>query len=65
MPQSRSEGRGRSKPGESAAAKAKQLEGYTQATDNLVTTNQGVVVPDNHNSLKAGSRGPSLLEDFM
>ena len=65
MPQSRSEGRGRSKPGESAAAKTKQLEGFTQATDSVVTTDQGVVVPDNHNSLKAGARGPSLLEDFI
>lgn len=30
-----------------------------------LTTNQGVVVSDNQNSLKAGPRGPSLLEDFV
>src|SRR5579871_5151950 len=31
----------------------------------VLTTNQGVPVADNHNSLKAGLRGPSLLEDFI
>ncbi|HEY1015451.1 MAG TPA: catalase [Herpetosiphonaceae bacterium] len=30
-----------------------------------LTTNQGVRLSDNHNSLKAGARGPSLLEDFI
>jgi catalase len=30
-----------------------------------LTTNQGVRVNDNQNSLKAGSRGPTLLEDFI
>ncbi|MCL5800997.1 MAG: catalase HPII [Gammaproteobacteria bacterium] len=30
-----------------------------------LTTNQGVLVNDNQNSLKAGARGPSLLEDFI
>ncbi|MDB5363452.1 MAG: catalase [Rhodospirillales bacterium] len=30
-----------------------------------LTTNHGVPVSDNQNSLKAGSRGPSLLEDFV
>jgi catalase len=29
-----------------------------------LTTNQGVVVSDNQNTLKSGERGPSLLEDF-
>ena len=31
----------------------------------VITTNQGVPVADNQNSLKAGLRGPSLLEDFI
>ena len=31
----------------------------------FLTTNQGVRVNDNQNSLKAGNRGPSLLEDFI
>ncbi|MGE0800588.1 MAG: catalase [Lautropia sp.] len=30
-----------------------------------LTTNQGVLVADNQSSLKAGLRGPALLEDFI
>jgi catalase len=30
-----------------------------------LTTDQGVRINDNQNSLKAGNRGPSLLEDFI
>lgn len=43
--------------------------GETQQTtsdrDTRLTTNHGVPVSDNQNSLKAGPRGPSLLEDFV
>ena len=31
----------------------------------VLTTNQGVAVSDNQHSLKAGLRGPALLEDFV
>ncbi len=31
----------------------------------VLTTNQGVAIADNQNSLKAGLRGPVLLEDFI
>lgn len=31
----------------------------------ILTTNQGLPITDNHNSLKIGPRGPSLLEDFV
>jgi catalase len=31
----------------------------------FLTTNQGVRINDNQNSLKAGDRGPTLLEDFV
>ena len=31
----------------------------------VLTTNHGVPVSDNQNSLKSGSRGPTLLEDFV
>jgi catalase len=31
----------------------------------ILTTNQGVALSDNQNSLKAGDRGPTLLEDFI
>jgi catalase len=30
-----------------------------------LTTNQGIQVSDNQNSLKSGERGPTLLEDFV
>src|SRR6476620_7429164 len=33
--------------------------------DRALTTNQGVPVADNQNSLKMGLRGPALLEDFI
>jgi catalase len=33
--------------------------------ERVLTTNQGVPVADNQNSLKAGLRGPTLLEDFI
>jgi catalase len=35
------------------------------STAQPITTNQGVPVADNQNSLKAGLRGPALLEDFI
>jgi len=31
----------------------------------VLTTNQGAPISDNQNSLKAGPRGPTLLEDFV
>jgi len=37
----------------------------TDASDQVLTTNQGVPIADNQNSLKAGLRGPALLEDFI
>jgi catalase len=33
--------------------------------DLLLTTNQGLPISDNQNSLKGGGRGPTLLEDFI
>jgi catalase len=36
-----------------------------EGKDEFLTTNQGVRINDNQNSLKAGDRGPSLLEDFI
>ena len=48
-----------------AIDKKSQLEEFTQCPNGMLTTNQGLQVPDNHNSLKAGLRGPVLLEDFI
>ena len=35
------------------------------STGQALTTNMGIAVADNQNSLKAGLRGPTLLEDFI
>ena len=35
------------------------------ASGQTLTTNMGIAVSDNQNSLKAGLRGPTLLEDFI
>ena len=46
--------------------KLEGLETFREdGADELLTTNQGVRINDNQNSLKAGARGPSLLEDFI
>jgi catalase len=37
----------------------------TARGDALLTTNQGLALNDNQNSLRAGGRGPTLLEDFI
>lgn len=37
----------------------------SDGTNKFMTTDQGVRVNDDNNSLKAGERGPSLLEDFI
>ena len=47
-------------------AKLQSLEGVrSDPTGQALRTNQGVRIADNQNTLKAGSRGPSLLEDFI
>lgn len=53
------------KPGDGVAARQRQLEAFSPPAEGPLTTEQGVVVPDNHNSLRAGARGPTLLEDFI
>jgi len=46
--------------------KLQTLEAFrSDATGQALRTNQGVKVSDNQNTLKAGARGPSLLEDFI
>jgi catalase len=37
----------------------------TDTTENFMTTDQGLRINDDHNSLKAGDRGGTLLEDFI
>ena len=46
--------------------KLEALEAFREdGTEQLLTTNQALRISDNQNSLKAGARGPSLLEDFI
>ncbi|MEY3461986.1 MAG: hypothetical protein RLZZ03_1639, partial [Pseudomonadota bacterium] len=45
--------------------KLSQLEIFTAHSTGTLTSNQGVQIADNHNSLKAGLKGPTLLEDFV
>ncbi|MFJ2487093.1 catalase HPII [Pseudomonas sp. NPDC087639] len=47
-------------------SKLDSLEKFrSDATGQALRTNQGVKIADNQNTLKAGPRGPSLLEDFI
>jgi catalase len=42
-----------------------ETQQLTADIKNTLTTNQGIPVSDNQNQLKAGPRGPVLLEDFV
>jgi catalase len=42
-----------------------ELHQTASAPESRLTTNHGVPVGDDQNSLKAGARGPTLLEDFV
>ncbi|MES2724376.1 MAG: catalase, partial [Pseudomonadota bacterium] len=42
-----------------------ELHQTASAPEARITTNFGVPISDHQNSLKAGARGPSLLEDFV
>ena len=57
--------RNTSVPAKLAYEKLAQLEAFTLAGSPGLTSNQGVQLADNHNSLKAGDNGPTLLEDFI
>lgn len=48
-----------------AIAAGGELHQTNSAPEARITTNHGVPVSDNQNSLKAGGRGPTLLEDFV
>ena len=55
----------RGKSADGALDKEKQMAAVSSDTVSGLTTNQGLPVPDNHHSLRAGPRGPTLLEDFV
>ena len=49
----------------SAEGNGGELHQSATSVEGRLTTNHGVPVSDNQNSLKAGVRGPTLLEDFV
>ncbi|MDP3311215.1 MAG: catalase, partial [Polaromonas sp.] len=65
MPQPKRSTATAAKPSSTGTEKHKQLLASTAEPIGNLTTNQGLPIPDNHNSLKAGVRGPTLLEDFI
>lgn len=65
MAKSKAKTDGTSKTLDTAKSKQAQLDTFTEQPAAALTTNQGLQIPDNHHSLKAGLRGPTLLEDFI
>lgn len=56
----------KAKDGKGKGLKDQDLAGNrVEDADKYLTTNQGLKINDDQNSLKAGDRGPSLLEDFQ
>jgi catalase len=55
------------KPNRNASARNGGGETHQQRSgdDPVLTTNQGIPIADDQNQLKAGTRGPVLLEDFV
>jgi catalase len=49
----------------SAHSKIAETHQTTNIPAQTLRTNQGIPIADNQNSMKAGSRGPILLEDFV
>jgi catalase len=63
---SKGKGQGKKAKQEASNDKVDDLSKVTEdGTGELLTTNQGVRVNDDQNSLKAGERGATLLEDFI
>ena len=52
-------------PASPAAAKDPMPEGLVTESGEFLTTNQGIRISDDQNSLTVGPRGPVLLEDFV
>ena len=52
-------------PGKTDTGNGGETHQTASVPDARLTTNHGVPVSDNQNSLKAGRRGPALLEDFV
>lgn len=64
MTNSTSKTRGRGEKSASVIGPGGELHQRAGREDDILTTDHGVAVSDNQNSLRAGRRGPTLLEDF-
>ncbi|MBY0561021.1 MAG: catalase [Hyphomicrobium sp.] len=51
-------------PHKTGVGKGGEIHQQSTSSDIYLTTQQGIPVADDQNSLRAGSRGPTLLEDF-
>ena len=51
--------------GDSQRATSGELHQMAGGEHQTLTTNQGVAISDNQNSLRSNPRGPTLLEDFI
>ena len=61
----RKQERGLAPNGNSQVATGGELHQIAGGEHAAITTNQGVALSDNQNSLRANPRGPTLLEDFI
>ena len=57
--------KGSAPKGDSQEAAGGELHQIAGGDHPALTTNQGVALSDNQNSLRANPRGPTLLEDFI
>ena len=55
----------RKSTGKKPSAKTAETHQTVEPLGDSLTTNHGIPISDNQNSLKAGVRGPTLLEDFV
>src|ERR1700691_3525253 len=55
----------KSTPAKSSSSNGGETHQQSSRNGVILTTNQGLPISDNQNSLKAGGRGPTLLEDFI
>ena len=55
----------RAAPRRNTNAKVERMDAFRESPDGSMTSNAGILVNDNQNSLKLGERGPTLLEDHF
>src|SRR5450830_341249 len=61
----RQQGKGSAPNGDSQLAAGGELHQIAGGEHPALTTNQGLAISDNQNSLRSNPRGPTLLEDFI